>query len=88
MRSKCYDFRCGDDSKKKLKSISKSQSTNIKFEQHKICLVGEENENVCDICILESISQDIYLQKERKTTISIFDDKKNYLYNIEKLSWN
>ena len=34
-RSKMYAFRCGDDSKRKLKDISKSQSKNIKFEQYK-----------------------------------------------------
>ena len=31
LRSKCYASRCGDDSKNKLKGISKSQSKNIKF---------------------------------------------------------
>ena len=33
LRSKMYAFKCGDDSKNKLKGISKSQSKNIKFEE-------------------------------------------------------
>ena len=32
LRSKMYAFKCGDDSKNKLKGLSKSQSKNIKFE--------------------------------------------------------
>ena len=31
LRSKCDAFRCGDDSKIKLKGISKSQTKNFKF---------------------------------------------------------
>ena len=33
LRSKMYAFKCGDDSKSKLKGISKSQSKKIKFEE-------------------------------------------------------
>ena len=32
LRSKMYAFKCGHDSKNKLKGISKSQSKKIKFE--------------------------------------------------------
>ena len=35
LRSKCYAFKCGDDSKNKLKGISKFYSKNIKFDEHK-----------------------------------------------------
>ena len=31
LRSKCYAFRCGSDSKNRLRGIPKSQSKNIKF---------------------------------------------------------
>ena len=41
LKSKMYAFNCGDDSKNKLKGISKSQSKNIKFEEHKKYLDGE-----------------------------------------------
>ena len=36
-----YAFKSGDDSKNKLKGISKNQSKNIKFEEYKKCLDGE-----------------------------------------------
>ena len=35
LRSKMYAFKCGDDSKNRLKGISKAQSKNIKFEEYK-----------------------------------------------------
>ena len=63
LRSKFYAFKCGDDSKKKLKRISKSQTKNIKFEEYIDCLDGEENVNECDNYILISNNHDIYLQK-------------------------
>ena len=88
LRNKFYAFRCGDDSKNKLKVISKSQWKNINFEENKFCLDGEGNENMCDNYILKSINHDMYLQKIRKTTLSIFDDKKNYLDVIESLPWS
>ena len=37
LRSKCYAFKCGNDSKNKLKGISKSYSKNIKFDEYKKC---------------------------------------------------
>ena len=76
LRSKCYAFRCGGDSKSRLKGIPKSQSKNIKFVEYKICLDGEENENEGDNYILKGINHDMYLQTVRKTTLSIFDGYK------------
>ena len=35
LRSKMYAFKCGDDSKNKLKSISKSYSEKVKFDVYK-----------------------------------------------------
>ena len=42
LRSKMYAFKCGNDSKNKLKGVSKSQSKNIKIEEYKKCLDDEE----------------------------------------------
>ena len=88
LRSKCYAFECGDDSKSKLKGISKSQTKNIKFVEYEICLDEEENVNECDNFVSKSYNHDMYLQKIRKTTLSIFDDKRNFLDNIKSLPWN
>ena len=91
LRSKMYAFKCKDDTedKNKLKSISKSQSKYIKFDQYKICLEGEELENECINYILKSTKHDdMYMQGIKKTTLSIFDDKRNYLNNIKSIPWN
>ena len=87
LRSKCYAFKCGDDSKNKLKGISKSYSKNIKFDQYKKCLDGENYQEECDNYILRSINHDMVLQKVKKSTLSIFDDKRCYINNIESIPW-
>ena len=52
LRSKKHAFKCGDDSKSKLKGISKSQSKNIKFEEYHNCLFGGKNQQECDIYLI------------------------------------
>ena len=83
-----YAFKCGDDSKNKLKGISKSQSKNIKLEENKKCLDGEEYQQDCDNYIIRSINHEMVLQKVKKSTLSIFDDKRCYINNIESEPWN
>ena len=62
LRSKMYAFKCGNDSKNNIKGVSKSQSKNIKFEEYKIFLDGEELENECINYILRSINHYMYMQ--------------------------
>ena len=88
LRSKMYAFKCGGDSKNKLKGISKSQSKNIKFEEYKKCLDGQEYQQECDNYIIRSINHEMILQKVKKSTLSIFDDKRCYINNIESKPWN
>ena len=88
LRSKCYAFKCGDDSKNKLKGISKSQSKNVKFEEYKRCLDGEEYQRECNNYIISSINHEMHLQEVKKSTLSIFDDKRCYINNIESIPWN
>ena len=83
-----YAFKCGNDSKKILKSVSKSQSKNIKFEEYKKCLDGEEYQRVCNNFIIRSIIHEMVLQEMKKSTLSIFDDKRCYKNNIESKPWN
>ena len=87
LRSKCYAFKCGDDSKNKLKGISKSQSKNIKFEEYYNCLFGRKYQQECDKYILRSINHEMILQKVKKSTLSIFDDKRCYINSIESILW-
>ena len=88
LRSKMYAFKCGGDSKNKLKGISKSQSKHIKFEEYKKCLDGEEYQHECDKYIIRSIIHEMVLQKVKKSTLSIFDDKRCYINNIKSLPWS
>ena len=58
LRSKMYAFKCGNDSKNKLNGNSKSQPKNIKFEEYKKCLDGEDYQQECDNFIIRSINHE------------------------------
>ena len=62
LRSKMYAFKCGDESKNKLKGISKRQSKNIKIEEYYNCLFGGKYQQECDNYIIQSINHEMYLQ--------------------------
>ena len=88
LRSKMYAFKCGDDSKNKLKGISKSQSKNIKFEEYYNCLFGGNYQQECDNYVIRPINHEMYLQRIKKSTLSQFDDKRCYIENTESIRWN
>ena len=89
LRSKMYAFKCGNDSRHKLKGVCKSQSKNIKFEEYKKCLDGEVYQRECNNFIIRSINHQMVLQKvKKKSTLSIFDDKRCYINNIESVPWD
>ena len=88
LRSKIYAFKSGNDTKNKLKGISKSQSKNIKFEEYKKCLDGEDYQRECNNYVIRSIKYEMVLQKVKKSTLSIFDDKRCNINNIESKPWN
>ena len=78
LRSKAYSFECKNniESKNKIKGISKSQSKHIKFEEYYNCLFGGEYQKECDNYIIRSINHEMVLQDVKKSTLSIFDDKR------------
>ena len=78
LRSKMYSFKCGDDSRNKIKEVSKSYLKNIKFEEYKKRLDGEKYQEECENYILRSVNNEMYLQKIKKPLLSIFDDKRCY----------
>ena len=90
LRSKAYSFKCKDnkEDKNKIKGISKSQSKHIKFEEYYNCLFGKEYQKECDNYIIRSINHEMVLQKVKKSTLSLFDDKRCYINNIESKPWN
>ena len=67
-----YAFKCGDDSKNKLKGISKYQSKNIKFEEYKKCLDGYDYQKEYDNFIIRSINHDMVLQEVKKNQHYLF----------------
>ena len=83
-----YAFKCGDDSKNRLKCISRSYSKNIKFEEYYNCLFSGEYQKDCDNYILRSLNHEMYLQQVKKSTLSIFDDKRYYINETEGIPWN
>ena len=88
LRSKMYAFKCGDDSSNELKSVSKNQSKIIKFEVYEKCLDGEKYQEECNNCVLRSINHELHLQEIKKSTLSIFDDKRCYINKIGSKPWN
>ena len=90
LRSKAYSFKCKDnkEDKNKIKRISKSQSKHIKFEEYYNCLSGEEYQKECNNYIIRSINHEMVLQEVKKTTPSIFDDKRCYINETESIPWN
>ena len=73
LRSKMYAFKCGEESKNKLKGISKGQSKNIKFEEYKKCLDGEEYQKNVIILLLDPLIM-IWFFKKLKN--------QHYLYSM------
>ena len=71
----------------KLKGIFKSSLKNIKFGEYKKCLDGEEYEKECDNYTLRSLNHEMYLQKIKKSSLSIFDDKRCYVNETESIPW-
>ena len=90
LRSKAYSFKCKnkDENKNKIKGISKSQSKHIKFEEYYNCLFGGEYQKEGNNYIIRSINHEMVLQEVKKSTLSIFDDKRCYINNIESIPWN
>ena len=90
LRSKAYSFK-GKDNKEdenKIKGISKSQSEHIKFEEYYNCLFGGEYQKECNNYIIRSINHEMVLQEVKKSSLSIFDDKRCYINKTESIPWN
>ena len=87
LRSKMYAFRCGDDSKNRLKGISKSYSEKIKFEECYKCLFGGEYQQECDNFIIRSINHEKKLQRVKNSTLFHFDDKRCFIHETESIPW-
>ena len=83
-----YALKCWNESKNKLKGISKSYSKNFKFEDLYYCLFGGKYQQECDNYIIRSINHEMYLQRRKKSTLSQFDDKLCYINETESKPWD
>ena len=90
LRSKAYSFKRKDDNenKNKIKGISKSQSKHIKFEEYKKSLDGMEYQRECINYVLRSINLELHLQEIKKSTLSLFHDKRCYINETESIPWS
>ena len=90
LRSKAYSFKCKDnkEDKNKVEGISKSQSKHIKFEEYYNCLFGGEYQKECNNYIIRSLNHEMVHQEVKKSTLSIFDDKRCFINETESKSWN
>ena len=90
LRSKTYSYKCKDnnENKNKIKGISKSQSKQIKFGEHKKCLDGGKYRRECNNYILRSINHEMHLQETTKSTLSVFDDKRCYIKETKSIPRN
>ena len=62
----------------KLKGISKCYSRSIKIEEYYNCLFGGEYQKECDNYNSTSINHQMYLEKLKKSSVSILDDERCY----------
>ena len=90
LRSKAYSFKCNDntESKNKIKGTSKYQSKHVIFEEYYNCSFGGEYQKECDNYIIRSLNHEMCLQKVRKSTLPVFDDKRCYINETESIPWN
>ena len=59
-----------------MREVSKSQSKQIESEQYKNFLDGKKYQEECETYFLGSVNHEMYLQQIKKSTLSIFDDKR------------
>ena len=82
-----FAFKCGNDSKNKLKGVLNLNQKTISSKNTKKIIWQRLSKN-CDIYILPSINQDMYLQEVKNPTLFVFDDKRCYKNNIESKPWD
>ena len=60
----------------------------LNFEEYYTCLFGGEYQKECNNYIIRSIDHEMVLQEIKKSTLSIFDDKRCYINETESIPWN
>ena len=87
LRSKLYACKTGNDYQKKLKGIQKSYSKNIEFDNI-LSVFNQIYEKECTQHLILSIIHDMFVQKVTKKSLSPFDDKREFINNIESIPFS
>ena len=88
LRSKCYAYTTElDGNDNKLKGICKGYEKEISFDQYYKCLKNERYDRECKQYCIRSHDHDIFLQQITQKTLSPFDDKGEYISNVESRPW-
>ena len=88
LRSKSYAYTTElDGNDNKLKCNCKGYKKEISFDQYYKRLKNEKNNRVCKQFCMRSHDHDMYLQQITKKSLSPFDDKREYISNIESRPW-
>ena len=88
MRSKRYAYTTeldGDDNK--LKCIWKGYKNEIPFDQNYKCLENKTYDKTCKQYCITFHDHNMFLQEITKKSLSPFDDKREYINNIESRPW-
>ena len=88
LRSKCYAYLTQlDGFNKKFKGIVKGYKKEISFDQYYKCLKNETYDRTCKQFCIRNHDHGMYLQQITKKSLSPFDDKREYINNIQSRSW-
>ena len=88
LRSKCYAYTTQlDDYENKFKGIVKGYKKEISFDQYYKCLKNETYNKTCKQFCIRSHDHNMFLQQITKKSLSVFDDKRKYINNIQSIPW-
>ena len=75
-----YAFKCGDDSRNKMKDFVNLNRKILKLKNK--CLDGGENQKEPDNSTIRSLNHEMFLQRVLRSTLPPFNDKRCYESNI------
>ena len=88
LRSKCYAYTSQlDGYENKFKGIVKGYKKEISFDQYYKCLMNQTYNQTCTQYCIRSHDHNMYLQQITKKSLSPFDDKREYIKNIQSRAW-
>ena len=71
----------------KFKGIVKGYKREISFEQYYNCLMNQTYNQTCTQYCIRNHDHGMYLQQITKKSLSVFDDKRKYINNIQSMPW-